>query len=126
MKKIQRQLTPVILALFLMSCATTSTVGTDPVVVNAEKSTAIAADTFDTAFQVEATLRQQGKVPDSINQYFNYARKNAPQWLSTARAMTLAYKNNRSSTNSANLQTASAVLIAAVAQINTYIAQIKQ
>jgi hypothetical protein len=122
--KTYRNLTPVILALFLISCGTTS-VGSDPVVVNAEKATAIAVDTFDTAFKVEATLRQQGKVPDQINTYFNYARRNAPQWIATARAMTETYKNNRSSTNKANLQTATSVLTEAVAQINSYLAQIQ-
>jgi hypothetical protein len=125
MRKIQRQITPVILALFLMGCAGI-TVGNDPVVVAAETSTSVASDVFDTAFKDEALLRSQGKVPDSINTYFNYARKNAPQWLATARTLTTTYKNNRSSTNKANLQTATSVLDVAVQQINIYLAQVKQ
>ena len=115
-----------IAALALGSCAGILP-GNDPVVVNAERVTAAAADTFDAAFNVEyqnhALLKEKSP---AIVAYVNYARTNAPKWLATARQLTQAYKTNRTAANKANLQTAIATLTAAVNQLQTYFPQLQQ
>ena len=121
----RKHLRLVILALIVTGCAAIAP-GNDPVVVNAERVTAAAADTFDTAFQLEyanhAILKQSS--PQVIT-YVNYVRVNSPKWLASARALTNTYKDNRNAQNKANLQTALSVLTTATSQLNTYFPQIK-
>ncbi len=119
MRKLQHQLSPIVALILLSSCATQTT--GDPVVVNAERTTQVAFDTFESFKKYEynnrATLE---KVNPRIEHYANVIRRNEKQWLQTARAMTMAYKYNRNAQNKANMDTAIAVLQAAIAQIGQY------
>lgn len=107
----------------LASCAVLP--GNDPVVVNAEKTTAIAYDTME-AFKTyeynnRATLEQ---LNPQIEHYANVIRRNEKQWLQTARDETTAYENNRTNGH-ATLDTAIDVLREAIRQIGIYMAQAK-
>jgi hypothetical protein len=109
----------VILAAMLASCVSTG--GGDPVVVNAEKTTQIALDSFDSFLKYEYENRAAlESVSPAIHQYANYVRANGQKWLQSARSLTQAYKYNRSETNKANLDTAIAVLLEAVKQVGIY------
>lgn len=123
--KRNRNIAFVLVALYLAVGCASILPGNDPVVVNAERVTAAAADTFDAAFHVEyanhALLKQSS--PATVA-YVNYVRTNAPTWLTTARALTTAYKQNRSASNKANLETALATLQAAINQLNIYFPQL--
>src|ERR1700726_3476877 len=106
-------------------CATVQT-GSDPVVVDAERATTIALATMDTFLQIEWNNKALLlKVNPAIHSYAEYIRLNGQHYLQTARALTLAYKNNRSATNAASLSTAIALLNSINAQAQTYINQAK-
>jgi hypothetical protein len=93
----------------------------DPVVVNAEKTTALATDSFDSFLKFEYDNRAAlQKASPQIKAYADVIRKNGQMWLQSARIMTRAYKNNRSADNKANLQTALAVITNAITQIQQY------
>lgn len=106
----------------LVSCSTILP-GNDPVVVRAEQTTQLAYDTFQTFTKYEynnrATLE---RLNPKIESYANVIRRNEKKWLQTARAETMAYKNNRTNGH-ANLDTAIAVLQEAINQIGVYMAQ---
>jgi len=124
MKTIKR-LHPFVVALLIYGCASYPA-GNDPVVVNAEKTTAIAVETINTFLKIEREDQDliKSKLPQA-HTYANYVRVHALQWISTARSMTASYKNNRTAENKANLTTAVAVLAQAVIQIGTYTNQIR-
>lgn len=94
----------------LFACASILS-GNDPVVVNAERTTQLAYDTFDTLFTIERANADliKANAPE-VHAAVDNLRRQAPQWLATARTMTKAYKTNRSAENKANLGTALAVL----------------
>lgn len=98
--------------------------GSDPVVVRAEQTQTISKDTLDAFVTYErnndATLRA---LNPQIHTYANYVRAHGQQWLRTLQAEKLAYKNNRTGENKANLLTAVAVLQEAVKQIGIYMSQ---
>ena len=123
MRKLQRQLSPLVALILLSSCAGITS-GNDPVVVNAERTTQVALDTFDSFVKYEynnkATLQ---KLNPNIHKYANTVRKNGAQWLASARAFTQAYKYNRTADKKANLETAIAVLQAAITQIGQYMSE---
>lgn len=119
-----------LLALFLTSCGTVQT-GNDPIVVNAERDTRLAADTFtlvaSTEKQTRATiLAIDYKTAIRVKHGVDYIRLNSPKWLASARAITRAYKANRTAQNKANLQTAMATLLAGLNQAQEYLTQINQ
>lgn len=109
--------------LLLSACAQLQS-GADPVVVRAEQITASAYDTMETfkkyEFDNRATLEA---LNPKIETYANVIRRNGKRWLQTARSETMAYKNNRTSENKANMNTAIAVLQEAIHQIGLYMAQ---
>lgn len=110
-----------LIALLLASCATI-TPGSDPVVVNAERFTAVAADTFDLFVHTEYDNRAYlATVDPHIHTYANFIRVNAKSYLQSARTMTKAFKANRSPENKANLTTALAVLTAAIGETQKYL-----
>jgi hypothetical protein len=110
-------------ALFLISCASI-TPGNDPVVVNAERITALGADTFDTFLHFEADNSGALKtVSPDIHKFAEALRRNGQTWLLTARSLTKAYKLNKTPENKTSLQTALAVISEAVAQANNYVAR---
>lgn len=101
------------------------TPGSDPIVVNAERSISSSVDVFDSLFKIEAVnhalLKQNA--PQVVAQV-NMLRRNAPSWIESTRSLTAAYKQNRSAQNKASLQTALAVLGAGVIQAQTYLTQV--
>ncbi len=107
----------------LTSCAEI-TVGADSVVVNAERTTALAVDTFDSFLQFEYSNRAQlAAVSPGIHTYAEVIRRNGQQWLMSARTLTRAYKEHRTAENKANLETAIAVLQTAITQAQMYLAK---
>lgn len=111
--------------LFLLVACGSLTPGSDPVVVNAEKSTSVAVETLNTFFKLEAANHSlvKERLPE-VARWTNYARLNSPKWIGTARSMTKAYKANRSPENKANLQTALNVLSQAITQVQEYTTKI--
>lgn len=111
-------------AVLLLSACVQLQSGADPVVVRAEQITASAYDTMETfkkyEFDNRATLEA---LNPKIETYANVIRRNGKRWLQTARSETMAYKNNRTSENKANMNTAIAVLQEAIHQIGLYMAQ---
>lgn len=100
--------------------------GQDPVVVNAERTTAIALDTFDAFLKFEYEKKEElAKISPDIHKVAENIRKNGKNWLMTARELTKAYKQNRSAENKFNLMTALAVLQSAMSESQKYIAAIK-
>lgn len=110
----------------LLSTCTVSP-GSDAVVVNAEKTTAVAVETFDAFFKTEYQNRDmiKEKLPQT-HEFADTLRVKAPKWIQTARDLTQAYKNNRTPENKANLETAISVLQAAINQVNVYTTQINE
>ncbi len=118
------KLSTALLAFVLIGCAGIQP-GNDPVVVNAERSTSVAVDTFDSLFRVEAANHELLKAnAPQVVAGVNLLRRNAPHWISSVRALTVAYKSNRSAQNKANLETALSVLEAGISQARTYLSQI--
>lgn len=118
-----------LLALLLCSCASILP-GNDPVVVNAERSTQLAVDTFNVIEKLEFDTYPALKAADpasaaKIRGFVNSLRVHQNEYLTSARTMTKAYKANRSPSNQANLDTAIAVLTALTSTANQYIAEIK-
>ena len=105
----------------LMGCAAIAP-GSDPVVVRAEQTTAIALDTFDLFLAIE---RQQEsallKVNPRIHEFAELLRREAPQWFSTARALTASYKRHRTETSKANVGTIVSLLLTSIAEAQRYI-----
>jgi hypothetical protein len=108
----------------ILSACSTLQPGNDPVVVRAEQTQTISKDTLDAFVTYErnndSTLRA---LNPAIHTYANYVRAHGQQWLRTLQAEKLAYKNNRTAENKANLLTAVAVLQEAVKQIGIYMSQ---
>ena len=124
MKQIKRQLTPVILALFLIGCATVQT-GNDTAVVDAERTTNVAYEAINSFLQIEYQNKTWVKAnAPQIHTYANTLRLHAKQWKDSAIALIDTYKTNRSATNKANFQTAIAVLTQAMYQAQQYQSQI--
>jgi hypothetical protein len=114
---------PIALLFVLAACSTLSP-GADPVVVNAERTTALAVDTFDTFLHLEYNNRAQlAAISPEIHKYAETIRRNGQTWLQTARTLTQAYKTNGTAQNKASLETAIAVLAAAISDSQKYIAQ---
>lgn len=111
-----------VLSFFLSGCGSLQP-GADPVVVNAERVTAIALDVMDSFLKFEhqnrATLE---RISPDIHKVAENIRRNGKKWLESARALTVAYKANRSDENKFQLMTAIAVLESAIAESHKYIA----
>lgn len=96
----------------------------DSIVVNAEKTLAVARDTFRFIAHEERRNREAfDKASPQIHEFVEYIRQNGVGWLRTAEAMKTAYKTNRSPENRANLLTAIATVSAALDQSQTYLKQ---
>lgn len=95
----------------------------DPVVVHAERTTAYALDIMDAFLKFEYDNRERLQdVSKDIKKYADVIRKNGKQWLTTARELTMAYKQNRTADKKFELMTAISVLQAAVSESQKYIA----
>jgi hypothetical protein len=95
--------------------------GNDPVVVNAERTTQLAVDVFDTFLQWEYANRQALSATPEVRQSADFIRAKGQDWLVTARSMTQAYKRNRTPENKGNLETAMAVLRSAIGEARHYL-----
>lgn len=114
------------LLIVLSSCASVKT-GNDPVLVRAESVTATAFDTFDSFLKLERNQESYVKAnAPQVHQFANSLRRNAADWLKTARITTEAYRTNRTDENRANLNTAIAVVQAALSQVTVYTSQLNQ
>jgi hypothetical protein len=105
----------------LTSCATTFT-------GKSEQATQLTADVFNAFVTAE---RQLNPLPVSaavkatpLHQYAEVIRRNGVNWLQTAEALTDAYRLNPTSANETALQQALAVVAAALAQSQIYLAQL--
>jgi hypothetical protein len=124
-----RKIALIPLLALLYGCATVG-IGQDPVVVNAERSTELAIDAFNLIKQADldsyaAFKASNPEAAAAFRTWVNYLRANQYEWLRSARDMTQAYKQNRTSANKANVATAIAVLVRATATANQYLAKIK-
>jgi hypothetical protein len=108
------------LSLLLVGCGSIQP-GNDPVVVNAERTTQLAVDVFDTFLQWEYSNRQALSATPEVRQSADFIRAKGQDWLVTARSMTQAYKQNRTPENKANLETAMAVLRSAIGEARHYL-----
>lgn len=97
----------------------------DQIIVDAEKTTKIADDTFNTFLKLDYENRTfiKERAP-SVHAFAEYLRKDdrALNWLRQARSATKAFKTNRTSDNQANLQTLIATIKQAVNDTNSNIA----
>jgi hypothetical protein len=119
-----RRISPLIFILCLAACAPLQP-GADPIVVNAERTANLAADTFDVFLKLEYDNRAALQtLSPAIHQYAETLRAKGPVWLDSLRALTKAYKFNRTSENKASLQTAISVVTAAMTESSKYIGQI--
>lgn len=111
-------------ALFVTGCASILP-GNDAVLVNAERTTALAYDTFDSFLSLERGQESYIKaVLPEVHNFANSLRVNAPKYLASARATTEAYRLNRDAANKASLNTAIAILQVALDQVKVYSAQL--
>lgn len=84
-------------------CSTSAVVTGDPVVVNSEKTIAIAFDTVDTFLRWE--LANRGAVSPDVHAAAQAVRAKAPDAFRNARAVLRAYKTNRTPEQKALLDT---------------------
>lgn len=100
--------------------------GHDPVVVNAERSVAIALDTFDLFLKLEFDNRERLKqISPDIFTVAEKFRREAPQWIASANNTIRAYKKNRTPEGKVSLMTAVAVLESALRESQNYIRKIQ-
>ncbi len=104
-------------------------VGNDQFVIDAEKATAYADATFDVFLHLEKineTVVKQ-KAP-AIHEFAEYLRQpgNARAWLKSARALTKAYKANRSNETKVQLNAILSTIAEAATQAKTYTTKLNQ
>jgi hypothetical protein len=136
MKQLKLQISPLLIAAILCTGCASILPGNDPVVVNAERVTTVAADTFDTFLKTEYDSRASLKAVSpstyaAVHSYAEFLRApdangvpRAKQYLQSARALTAAYKANRTAENKANLQTILATISAALTETQKYLGQV--
>jgi hypothetical protein len=109
--------------LFVLASGCAILKGQDPIVVNAERTTAIALDVFDTFLHYEYDNREAlAKISPDIHKVAETIRRHGKEWLITARNLTKAYKENRSDQNKFQLVTAISVLQSAMSESTKYLA----
>lgn len=103
---------------------TTGIVNDDAIVVNTEKTLAIALSTFDVFLHLEYDNRAAlEKVSPKIHALAENIRRNGKNWIKSAETAKNAYKRNRTAQNYANLTTAYKTLKTAIAESQKYIGQ---
>jgi uncharacterized protein (UPF0335 family) len=103
-------------AIMVSGCSTTIAPGADPVVVRAEQTLEIAADTVDAFIRWERA--NETKVSPEVHDIAETIRAEFPDKFRLTRAVLRAYKNNRSPEQKALLDAYLAALAEAVAQAN--------
>jgi hypothetical protein len=118
-----------VVALLLSACVSLQP-GADPVVVNAEKTAALAKDTFDTFLKLdrenEAVFRQIGAhaLAETLRHRESPTQPpNGIRWIQTLRSVTKTYKQNRTAENRASVDTWLKTVSDALKQTTQYIAQ---
>lgn len=95
----------------------------DPIVVNAEKTLAVANHTFDLIVHLERDNQAAfAKASPSIHPFVENIRRNGLGWIRTANNLKQAYKHNRSPENKANLLTSISTVSTALDQSKQYLA----
>jgi len=110
------------LALFLLAGCAGIQPGNDPVVVNAERTTATALEAFDGFLRWEYEHRAALAALPYVRICADKIRAEGVQWLQSARTLTQIYKGERSTENLTRLQRALGLLSAAVAEAEKYMA----
>lgn len=96
----------------------------DQIVVTAQSVRQTALDTFELVSQTEAQLRDTlWKVSPDIKHSVDHIRTHGIEWINSLTAMTDAYQSNRTEENKVKLDGAIAMLQAAIAEAQGYIAQ---
>jgi len=108
------------IACILTGCVTIEP-GNDKLVVQAERTTKLALETFDTFLKWEYDNREVLSPIPEIRASSDRIRTNGPGWLRTARTLTQAYKENRTDENKAALETWVALLRAAIGEAQNYL-----
>lgn len=103
----------------LVGCASL-TPGSDPVVVNAERTIEMARVTLDSFVRFEFNNRARlDTTAPAVGAAAEKIRQHAPEWFARALRLKAAYKHNRTQANQANLLTALSVLQQASAEAAT-------
>lgn len=119
-----KHLTPLIICLLAISCASPGHLSKDPVVI-AEHAIVDGKAGFDAFVHLEAINRDLLlKVDPAIHAYAEKIRKNGAVWLQQAYDLKQAYKSNSSAANLFNLQAVTATINEAIAQSNYYVGSI--
>lgn len=116
-------------SLFLQGCAAVQK-GSDPIVVDAQRSTLLAKNTFDLIETVDYDSYSAFKAIDpksaaAFRTFVNYIRANQYQWLKSARDLTKAYQASKTQANASALNSAIAVLTSVTEEANKYLTQIR-
>jgi hypothetical protein len=112
---------PALFAVILMAGCAQIQPDNDPVIVNAERTTIIALETFDTFLQWEYENRLTLLAVPEIKRTADRIRVDGQQWLETARTMTKAYKETRADADKNNLLAAVAILRTALVEATRYL-----
>jgi hypothetical protein len=120
--KIVSLLAATFLGLSTVGCSTVSP-GNDPVVVNAERTVALALETFDVFLLWEYDHREALAPVPEIRKVADKIRLGGQHWLASARILTKAYKENRTEENKVNLNAVLATLKAATQEAQSYLAR---
>lgn len=98
----------------------------DPVVINAQKTRALALETFDLLFQVEFQNRDNlWKTSHEIKAFVDVVRRDGNQWLDDLTAMIRSYQVNRTEDNKVKLDGGLKIVTDALTTAQKYIAQAK-
>ena len=118
---------PLALGALLLSSGCTSTApGHDPIVVNAERSHAIAVDTIDMFFDLEYENRElAAQISPEIRKVADRLRKIAPALITSSWNLIQVYKTSKTPEAEAAMQTELAKLKTEVVAANTAAMQIK-
>lgn len=94
----------------------------DPIVVNAEKTLAVANHTFDLIVHLERENQAAfAKASPAIHPFVENIRRNGLGWIRTANDLKQAYKHNRDAQSKANLLTALATVSNATNSAKDYL-----
>jgi hypothetical protein len=109
------------IALLTLSCARIQP-GQDALVVDAERTQALALETFDLFLRLEYQHRDTWSAIPEIHAAAERIRIHGPALIDTVKNLTRAYKHNRGPDQKANLQTALAVLRSLIDTAQTHLA----
>ena len=111
-----KRLACLLLLLPLLLCGGCATLNpsADPLVVNSERTIAIAKETLNAFVSFE--FNHRAKCPKEVQLAAETIRREAPAWFARAMKVKLAYKANRGPDQKADLMTAVAVLSTAASE----------